>query len=92
MPNGAPVEYITTARYEEGDVIITFETDEELNWVWCFTPGWHEMVAESDGLFEVRIPNQSPGTTLSYYFTVSTASRGEANNNSEPHSWVVDAL
>ncbi|WP_286806005.1 MULTISPECIES: glycosyl hydrolase [unclassified Marinimicrobium] len=90
LPNGAPVEYTTSARYEGGDVIITFTTEEALNWAWCFTPGWNEMTAVDDGHYEVRIPDQTPGTTLTYYFTVSTATRGEGNNNNEPHRFVIE--
>lgn len=89
MPNGAPVAYTTTATYANGSVKITFTTSENLNWAWCFTPGWNEMRRVSGNSFEVIIPNQTPGTTLSYYFTVSTATRGEANNNNARHQWVI---
>lgn len=89
LPNGAPVAYTTSATYAQGSVKITFTTSENINWAWCFTPGWNEMRRVSGNSFEVIIPNQIPGATLSYYFTVSTASRGEANNNNAQHRWVI---
>ncbi|WP_331344533.1 glycosyl hydrolase [Cellvibrio sp. UBA7661] len=89
MPNGANVAYTTTAQYSNGGVKITFTTQENLNWAWVFTPGWNNMTRVQGNSFEVTIPNVAPGTAISYYFTVSTASRGEANNNNQPHSWVV---
>lgn len=89
MPNGAPVAYTTTANYSNGGVKITFTTTENLNWVWVFTPGWNNMTRVQGNSFEVTIPNVSPGTALSYYFTVSTATRGEGNNNNQQHQWLV---
>ncbi|MFC3114841.1 glycosyl hydrolase [Cellvibrio fontiphilus] len=89
MPNGAPVAYTTTASYSNGGVKITFTTNENLNWAWVFTPGWNNMTRVVGNSFEVTIPNVSPGTALNYYFTVSTATRGEANNNNQQHQWIV---
>ena len=89
MPNGAPVAYTTTANYSNGGVKITFTTTENLNWAWVFTPGWNNMTRVQGNSFEVSIPNVTPGSALSYYFTVSTATRGEANNNNQPHQWMV---
>jgi endoglucanase Acf2 len=89
LPNGANVAYTTTATYSNGGVKITFTTQENLNWAWVFTPGWNNMTRVVGNSFEVTIPNVAPGTALSYYFTVSTASRGEANNNNQPHTWTV---
>ncbi|HCS65829.1 MAG TPA: hypothetical protein DIW64_18180 [Cellvibrio sp.] len=67
---------------------ITFTTAENLNWAWVFTPGWNNMTRVQGNSFEVSIPNVTPGVAISYYFTVSTA-RGEANNNNQPHTWIV---
>ena len=89
LPNGATVAYTTTASYANGSVTITFTTEENLNWAWCFTPGWNDMARTSGNSFEVVIPNQQVGSTLTYYFTVNTATRGEGNNVSAPHSWVI---
>ena len=89
MPNGAPVAYTTTATYSNGGVKITFTTSESLNWAWVFTPGWNNMTRVQGNSFEVTIPNVAPGTAISYYFTVSTATRGEANNNNQQHQWTV---
>ncbi len=89
MPNGAPVAYTTTATYSNGGVKITFTTNENLNWAWVFTPGWNNMTRVVGNSFEVTIPNVAPGTALNYYFTVSTATRGEANNNNQQHHWIV---
>lgn len=89
MPNGANVAYTTTAQYSNGGATITFTTQENLNWAWVFTPGWNNMARVQGNRFEVTIPNVAPGTAIRYYFTVSTVSRGEANNNNQPHSWVV---
>jgi endo-1,3(4)-beta-glucanase len=89
MPNGAPVAYTTTANYSNGGVKITFTTNENLNWAWVFTPGWNNMTRVQGNSFEVTIPNVAPGTAISYYFTVSTATRGEANNNNQQHQWIV---
>lgn len=89
MPNGAPVAYTTTANYSNGGVKITFTTSENLNWAWVFTPGWNNMTRVQGNSFEVTIPNVAPGTAISYYFTVSTATRGEANNNNQQHQWIV---
>lgn len=89
MPNGANVAYTTTANYVNGGVKITFTTNENLNWAWVFTPGWNNMTRVVGNSFEVTIPNVAPGTAISYYFTVSTATRGEANNNNQQHTWIV---
>ena len=89
MPNGAPVAYTTTANYSNGGVKITFTTTENLNWAWVFTPGWNNMTRVQGNSFEVTIPNVAPGNAINYYFTVSTATRGEANNNNQPHQWTV---
>ncbi|WP_331351465.1 glycosyl hydrolase [Cellvibrio sp. UBA7671] len=89
MPNGANVAYTTTASYSNGGVKITFTTTENLNWVWVFTPGWNNMTRLQGNSFEVIIPGITPGTALNYYFTISTASRGEANNSNQPHTWTV---
>lgn len=89
MPNGAPVAYTTTATYANGGVKITFTTTENLNWAWVFTPGWNNMTRVQGNSFEVTIPNVAPGTALNYYFTVNTATRGEANNNNQQHQWTV---
>ncbi|MDO8344937.1 MAG: glycosyl hydrolase [Cellvibrio sp.] len=89
MPNGAPVAYTTTATYANGGVKITFTTNENINWAWCFTPGWNNMTRVVGNSFEVTIPNVTPGSAINYYFTVNTATRGEANNNNQPHQWMV---
>lgn len=89
MPNGAAVAYTTTATYANGGVKITFTTNENLNWAWCFTPGWNNMTRVVGNSFEVTIPNVTPGAAINYYFTISTATRGEANNNNQPHRWTV---
>ncbi len=89
LPNGANVAYTTTANYSNGSVKITFNSTENLNWAWVFTPGWNNMTRVQGNNFEVTIPNVTPGTALSYYFTVSTATRGEGNNNNQPHTWLV---
>lgn len=89
MPNGAAVAYTTTATYANGGVKITFTTSENLNWAWCFTPGWNNMTRVVGNSFEVTIPNVTPGAAINYYFTISTATRGEANNNNQPHRWTV---
>ena len=89
MPNGAPVAYTTTATYANGGVKITFTTNENINWAWCFTPGWNNMTRVVGNSFEITIPNVTPGSAINYYFTVNTATRGEANNNNQPHQWTV---
>jgi hypothetical protein len=89
MPNGANLAYTTTATYTNGGVKITFTTQENLNWAWVFTPGWNNMTRLQGNSFEVTIPNVKPGMAISYYFTVSTVARGEANNNNQPHTWLV---
>jgi beta-glucanase (GH16 family) len=86
--DGAPVSYATTASFDGTNVTITFDGGTGFEWVWCYTPDYHNMTNTGGNTWSITISGYMAGSTLQYYFTVRKNSQ-EANNSGSAHVWTV---